>query len=209
MLWVLHEAIHDLELKALKQSHVIALSQDLQGNKMSLRYSCVSGKELLVTGGLIGFKTTKLGALEEAKTTKGLVQKFVLRRVKPPEGWTGPTNLLDESDLQMFRTKVESLLRLVSLKFFIVIISLALSLSSHCQPSPQEIFTTDAAADELKVARILSGHTHGGEDPYFRNLVVRLRDRCHAVSRPGFSLNYKWQWFSKSVMLVLHQFLKL
>jgi len=25
MLWVLHEAIHDLELKALKQSHVIAL----------------------------------------------------------------------------------------------------------------------------------------------------------------------------------------
>ena len=27
MLWVLHEAIHDLELKALKQSHVTALTE--------------------------------------------------------------------------------------------------------------------------------------------------------------------------------------
>lgn len=167
MLWVLHEAIHDLELKALKQAHVIALSQDLQGNKMSLRYSCVSGKELLLTGGLIGFKTTKLGALQEAKTTKDLVERFVKRRVKPPEGWTGPTNLFDETDLEMFRTKVESLLPIISLisLSFSLSASLSPSLSFHCQLSPQEVFTTDAAADELKVACLLSGHAHGEEDP--------------------------------------------
>lgn len=69
MLWVLHEAIHDLELKALKQSHVIALSQDLQGNKMSLRYSCVSG-------GLIGFKTTKLGAFKKSQNDQRLGAKI-------------------------------------------------------------------------------------------------------------------------------------
>ena len=49
----------------------------------------------------------------------------------------------------------------------------------HC--FPQEIFTTDAAADELKVARILGGHSE--EPAYFENLSVRLRDRCHAAAR--------------------------
>ena len=38
------------------------------------------------------------------------------------------------------------------------------------------MFTTDAAADELKLSRMLS-------EKYFPSLSVRFRDRAHAISR--------------------------
>ncbi len=45
----------------------------------------------------------------------------------------------------------------------------------------EEILCTDAAADELKVGRILRGQNRN--EQLLPNLAVRVRDRCHAASR--------------------------
>lgn len=46
----------------------------------------------------------------------------------------------------------------------------------------QEILCTDAAADELKVGRILRG-VNRNDQPLLPRLSVRIRDRCHAATR--------------------------
>ena len=107
MLWCLREAVHDWELQKFKEAQCISLSQDLQGNKMSLRYCVVFGSSLEKSHGLIGFKTTKLGAIEEVITTKRLMKNFMIRRANPPDGWTGPKNLLNMKNLEAVKSKVD------------------------------------------------------------------------------------------------------
>lgn len=46
---------------------------------------------------------------------------------------------------------------------------------------PKEVFTTDAANDELKVARMLQGVNR--DDKFFPHMTCRVRDRCHAAAR--------------------------
>ena len=118
MLWCLKEAVHDWELKKFKEAQCISWSQDLQGNKMSLRYCVVFGSSLEKSHGLIGFKTTRLGAIEEVITTKRLMKSFMIKRANPPDGWTGPKNLLSIKDLEAVKSKVDAwLLRDLSLVF--------------------------------------------------------------------------------------------
>lgn len=106
MLFCLGEALKDENIKVINGSWSIALSQDLQGNLMSLRFAAC-GQDLTVTTGLVGFMKTKLGAIEEAKTTKKLAKTFFTHRRGAPKGWIGPRNELRKPDLKVFKQKVE------------------------------------------------------------------------------------------------------
>ena len=108
LLFCLGEALKDLQTKSIKDALCLSLSQDLQGTLMSLRFAAVTPR-LEVVSGLLGFKRTKLGALNELETTKKVCETFATARTGAPEGWSGSLKPVNDELLKAVRSKVEAL----------------------------------------------------------------------------------------------------
>ena len=108
LLFCLGEALKDMQTRDIKDALCVSLSQDLQGTLMSFRFAAVTPR-LEVVSGLLGFKRTKLGALNEIETTKKVCEIFATARTSAPEGWSGSPKPVDDELLKAVRSKFEAL----------------------------------------------------------------------------------------------------
>lgn len=130
MTWCLGEAALDKDRHAISNSQCIAMSQDVQGETLSLRYSCsgIVNHTFFRKDGLIGFGKVCGGAAGLRSGTVKIIKRFcTLRR-----------------GVQRFGCNVKSKPHLDQSLYKII-------------KERTEIFTADKAPDEQKAIRSMSG----------------------------------------------------
>ena len=182
--WCLNEAMLDMERKKLGKCQVALISQDAQGPMLSVRFACVSNRavkpqrgQLELHQGLLGlFHGQICGARRIARTTLRVAKTMFQARRKPPSGWCGKAPTFYKKAWQHFRRRVEPRRQ-----------SFACSMFQNKMLLPdadaaEEMFASDAAADELRAGRLLSLRDHFPAET-FPAMKIRLRDSAHAVQR--------------------------
>ena len=173
-----------MERKKLGKCQVALISQDAQGPMLSVRFACVSNRgvrpqrgQLELHQGLLGlFHGQICGARRIARTTLRVAKTMFQARRKPPSGWCGKAPTFYKKAWQHFRRRVEPRRQ-----------SFACSTFQNKMLLPdadaaEEMFASDAAADELRAGRLLSLRDHFPAET-FPAMKIRLRDSAHAVQR--------------------------
>ena len=173
-----------MERKKLGKCQVALISQDEQGPMLSVRFACVSNRaakpqrgQLELHQGLLGlFHGQICGAGRLARTTLRVAKTMFQARRKPPSGWRGKAPTFFKKAWQHFRGRVEPRRQ-----------SFACSMFQNKMLLPdadaaEEMFASDAAADELRAGRLLSLRDHFPAET-FPAMKIRLRDSAHAVQR--------------------------
>ena len=151
---------------------------------LSVRFACVSNRaakpqrgQLELHQGLLGlFHGQICGARRLARTTLRVAKTMFQARRKPPSGWCGKAPTFYKKAWQHFRRRVEPRRQ-----------SFACSMFQNKMLLPdadaaEEMFASDAAADELRAGRLLSLRDHFPAET-FPAMKIRLRDSAHAVQR--------------------------
>ena len=130
MTWCLGEAALDKDRAAISKAQCVALSQDVQGETMSLRYSCagVVNHTFFRKDGLIGFVKVRGGAAGLRAGTLKVIKRFCWLR----------------HGVRRFGCKIKSKPRFDKSLFKLI-------------KERTEIFTADKAPDEQKAIRSMSG----------------------------------------------------
>ena len=166
--WCLNEAMLDMERKKLGKCQVALISQDAQGPMLSVRFACVSNRaakpqrgQLELHQGLLGlFHGQICGARRLARTTLRVAKTMFQARRKPPSGRRHFTKRLGSIFAEGFQNKM----------------------LLPDADAAEEMFASDAAADELRAGRLLSLRDHFPAET-FPAMKIRLRDSARAVQR--------------------------
>lgn len=161
--WCLAEACKAAIHKQLAQVAASTISQDAQGQILSVRFcSSLKGNGSTTVSGLLALVDDwGAGASDLASAVGKGTKRFFIKYWKPPQGWKGHKPTLKRPLFQSFAKSV----------MFV---------------------GSDAAADETKAIRVLAGKAASTSTSksfrLFPNIKARVRDNAHAVGR----LTVKW-----------------
>ena len=161
MTWALAEGKMDMERETLRNAVSVRLTQDARANRLLLHLAASIDKTFEHIKCHVGYASLcGTDAFDIAKTTESILDRFCTPRADMPEYGTHHRSQKNRPVACIDRDLKARISKAV------------------------EMLCTDAAGDELRTGRLMSGRSGSAlVSPLFENLILHLKDPSHATGR--------------------------